>query len=187
MSATTIDIKDNATPALQSLMANLAGERINPVAGRAGVNCLKAHFRQLEVDRPNKLGGKRTHFYAQAARGTFYTLLPDGVMLGVNQVGIRQRFKGGPIEPSNPPKYLTIPACAEAYGHRAREFSLRFNMNPKTGKKWLSDIDTGKPMFWLVPGVNQQADSTVLPADAVLSDYIAGEITGYLMSKGGLT
>lgn len=187
MSSSTIDIRDNATPALKSLLDSCTGPNINPVVGRAGVNFLRIHFRRLNAERPNKLGGERTNFYAQAARGTNYTLLPDGVILGINQVGIRQRFYGGKIEAGNPPKNLTIPADAEAYGKRAGEFyNLRFCMNPKTGKKWLADKTTGKILFWLKPSVDQKADPTVLPTDQELSDHIVRELGGYLSTIGGL-
>jgi len=41
--------------------------------------------------------------------------------VGVNQVGVRQRYFGGPILPVKA-QMLTIPACPEAYGKTAGEF-----------------------------------------------------------------
>lgn len=195
MSASTIDIRDTATPALRSLLDSCAGKNINPVVGRAGVNYLKIHFRKLNAERANKLGGERTNFYAQAARGTNYTLLPDGVVLGINQVGIRQRFYGGTIKAGKqisritgkPTQYLTIPACSEAYGKRAGEFyNLRFRMNKEKTSGSLSDKTTGQTLFWLKKEVTQKEDKSVLPTDQELSDHIVRELGSYLSTIGGL-
>lgn len=88
----------------------------------------------MNAERANALGGKRTNFYAQAARGTSSEMRPNGFAVSVNQVGIRQRFFGGTITPKGGKKYLTIPMRAEAYGRRARDFNnLRFAMVPGIG------------------------------------------------------
>jgi len=115
------------------------------------------------------------------------------VMIGVNQIGIRQRLLGGDIKPVNAGA-LTIPAVPEAYGKRAREFNnlrFAFALNPATGKMMpalveaeASQVKIGKikkdgsrtithtsnttakiAIFWLLGKVSQKPDPTVLPSD----------------------
>ena len=164
---------------------------VNPVIGRAGVNLLRDHFRNLESSRPNRLGGPRTHFYNQAARSTHFVTLPDSVALSVNQVGIRQRFQGGEIRPRNS-KYLTIPAIAEAYGKRAREFNnLRFVMlkngpalveaeatQISIGKKGVKNKGSvgGRVLYWLRRKVTQKADPSVLPSPEAIRATALGAV-----------
>jgi hypothetical protein len=101
------------------------------VQARAVTNMLRDHFFDYDRSHPNKLGGSRSHFYGQAARGTTYRIDPQAIVVSVNQVGIRQRWQGGTItagmNPSRftgkPTKYLALPAIAEAYGKRPGEFS----------------------------------------------------------------
>jgi hypothetical protein len=166
----------------------------NPVVGRSAVNLFREHYFALNTERPNKLGGKRTGFYADAARGTSATTLPDGVLLSVNQVGIRQRWLGGTIK-AKPGGWLTIPARAEAHGKRAREFNdLRFQFfrsgtaalvrtdaielkakrNRKTGKVTYVAGKTvgGEVMYWLKRSVTQRPDPSVVP----LPDVVYGRL-----------
>jgi hypothetical protein len=193
MSATTIDIKDHASAAIQSLIEDCR-QNINPTVGRAAVTMLKDHLRGLDATRANKLGGRRTHFYNSAAKGTFYELQPDGVKLGINQVGIRQRYYGGTITAGKgishttgrPTQFLTIPAIAEAYGQRASKFagSLRISLNKERSKGALVNKATGTVYYWLVKSVTQKADPTILPTDAALSAHILTELDKYFKSKG---
>ena len=192
MSATTIDIRDNATAAIQQLIQDCQ-RNINPTVGKAAVTMLKDHLRNLDSTRANKLGGSRTHFYASAAKGTNYTLLPDGVKVGINQVGIRQRYYGGTITAGKgishttgrPTQFLTIPAIAAAYGQRASAFSgdLRLSLNRYKTKGALVN-KAGTVYYWLVKSVTQQADPTVLPTDDEISTRILTELEKYFKTKG---
>src|SRR5712692_8801431 len=119
--AFTIDIQDRATPAVEGALSELQLAGVKPVIGRAVVQLVQHHFLRLNSSRANPLGGPRSNFYAQAARNTRYDVLTDGVLVSVSQIGIRQRLEGGEILPRNA-KYLALPAIAEAYGKRAREF-----------------------------------------------------------------
>lgn len=176
-----IEIEDRATPVIEAVARAATRERLSPVFGRAGVNALRDHLFGLDRARPNQLGGKRTHFYAQAARGASYGIISEGALLKLNQVGIRQRYFGGTIRPVNR-KFLTVPARAEAHGRRATEFNnLRFAIiggQPalveadatrvrKTAKGFRSAGETGGlVMFWLRRSVTQRGDTGVLPAES---------------------
>jgi len=116
------------------LMGALAPARINPVIGRAAANVAVAHLRAKNASSANAFGGRRTNYYAGAARATSFAILNDSeVVVSVAQIGIRQRFFGGTLRPKTA-KYLTIPAIAEAHGKRAREFAgLTFAVIPGKG------------------------------------------------------
>ena len=158
--------------------------------GRGVTRLVSRHLAGLNAPRANDLGGVRTHFYAHASRSTNYAVTSDGVTISINWQGIRQRYEGGIIKAGrNGTKLLTIPACAEAYGHRAKEFKLKF-VKFRTGRMGLvvdeaggiqgkrrvqkngrtrnraSRRGFGKLMFWLVPSVVQFPDPTVLPTRA---------------------
>lgn len=194
--ATAITITDKVSPILARFQNVLKTGAIENVMGRAVVNKLQAHFLQLNASRANELGGDRTNFYAGAAKSTNSQARPGEVKISVNQVGIRQRYEGGEIRPLAG-KYLTIPASAEAYGHRAREFSdLRFgfaenkfgNLQPALVRASSSQVKFGRQkndgtravkqtgsrggevMYFLCPRVFQRADPTVIPPEAELAD-----------------
>lgn len=179
--AFSITIHDRATPDLQRMLAALNQEKVKPEIGRSVVNQLKAHFYNLNSSRANKLGGRRTQFYSQAAKSTQYQARSDGVTVSVNHVGIRQRLQGGTITPVKG-KYLTIPAIAEAYGKRAREFdNLHFIPTRRGGALVENDATRvsfgkkgakakgetgGRVYYWLVPSVVQKPDPTVVPTES---------------------
>lgn len=118
-----IEINDLARPALRRVGSLLAPDRLKPLVGEAATRVYREHLRELDRTRPNKLGGKRTHFYAQARDDTDFTVDADGVTVSIRSVGIRQRYFGGVIAPTAA-KYLTIPVHPNAHGRKAREFDL---------------------------------------------------------------
>ena len=149
--------------------AALAPGRLNPVIGRAAVNTTTAHLRRLNRERPNALGGKRTNYYATAARGTSFAIVGDNeVVVSIAQRGIRQRVFGGTLRP-RAAKFLTIPAIPEAYGKRAREIpGLTFAVlkgGPALFRVVNNEIEV---VFWLRRSVTQRPDPTVLPEAATL-------------------
>jgi hypothetical protein len=119
--STDISITDKATPVLEAQLKKLSPRFVNRIAGRAGQNFVRDYLFKFNTSHPNKMGGDRTNFYAQAARGTTWASDEIKAVISINQVGIRQRWLGGEIK-ARKGKYLTIPARAEAYGKRAREF-----------------------------------------------------------------
>jgi len=179
--ALTVTIQDRATPELQRMLAALDAEKIKPEIGRSVVNQLKGHFYNLNSTRANVLGGRRTQFYSQAAKSTQYQTAADGVTVSVNQVGIRQRLQGGTIQAIKG-KYLTIPAIAESYGKRAREFDNLHFVPTRRGGALVENAATlvsfgkkgaksrgqvgGRVYYWLVPSVVQDPDPTVVPPEA---------------------
>jgi len=191
-----IDIKDGATPVVRAAMEGLRARNINAVLARAAVNFTREYLFRLDRERPNKMSDRRTHFFAQGARGTHSTILADGFVVSINQVGFRQRLEGGTIKP-RVAKLLTIPAHPEAYGRRAREFNdLRFVVlggYPALVKAEQSEVRFGRQKkdksrtvtrgrrtggevyYWLARSVTQKGDRSVLPQE---SEYrrVLGEV-----------
>lgn len=178
-----IDVTDTARPALARVRGVLQSSQLNPVVGRAVRNVYRSHLFRLDRERPNALGGERTNFYAQAARGTSFTVDPDGVTISIASIGIAQRFYGGVIRPKAA-KWLTIPAAPEAHGKTARQFDLELVWNSDRKPVALATKNTlsmsitrnaqgevvkrqtgnaRKIMFWLRKSVTQNPDPTVLP------------------------
>ncbi|MBI5770832.1 MAG: hypothetical protein HZA93_23850 [Verrucomicrobia bacterium] len=185
-------VTDRATPILVAIEESIRPDRLKPVVGRAAVNVVRRHFFALDRERPNALAGGRTHYYAGAARGTHFDVLPDGVMISVNQVGILQRILGGTIVPKQA-KFLTIPARSEAYGKRASEFrdliilrrgdhqfgepyALARAVSTIVHRSGAADslllggsrsssggLQGGEILFWLKRSVTQAPDPTVAP------------------------
>lgn len=157
---------DPAAPA--RVAAAIAPERIRPVIGRAASNVFVAHYRMLNRTRPNKLGGKRTNYFLGAARGTSYEVVPDGVLISTNQIGIRQRYYGGTIRPKKA-KYLTIPVHPMAHGKRAGEFGKLDLIRGRGGKPIALALPAqgkrgfGTILYRLVQQVNQKPDPSILP------------------------
>lgn len=120
------------------------GEQLNAIAqtlseeGREGLHFamaygvaaqVKQHLNDYSAENPNKLGGKRTFFYRDAAMGTAaYATSAEGAVT-VAKTGIKLQYYGGTVVPGRnpssfsgkPTRFLTIPAVAEAYGRRASE------------------------------------------------------------------
>jgi hypothetical protein len=165
--AIRISISDKATPAIRGLKAKLRS-RIAPEIGDAVARLFKAHFVRLPS---NKNNWPTTDFWKRAAGVTNYEVRGANVAINVPQEGVLQRRFGGPISAKSG-KWLTIPACAEAYGKRARDFSnLRFvsklgalvQKTSTPGTRGENDGDV--VMYWLRKSVYQKSDERVIPSD----------------------
>lgn len=183
MSEFSISIKDEVTGALARLREGLTPPQVNPTIGTAVKLVFQNHFRTLPE---NKTGFPTTNFWPGAARATTWQLIADGVTIVVSQEGVAYQWKGGTINPSK--TYLTIPATAEAYGHRAREFNLKFAIVEVGGfhrpalvarRSVASMIATGHGkhvkhtgdqlgevvFYWLVRQAHKAADPSVVPSE----------------------
>lgn len=197
----TIAMFDQSGPLFHQLGPALLGRARRGIA-RAEVQMFRHHF--FERDRvPNRNNWPKTHFYGAVARSVHSTVEGEDVVVSVNQVGIRQRVRGGTIRPRNV-KWLTIANEAEAYGYRARDFTdLRFVpfgpnlaalMEAKGGayriisvstsrrSKRVKNSEEGRVMFWLKKEVYQEGDDTVLPSDQDVINAALGAIRNSIAS-----
>jgi hypothetical protein len=198
----SISIEARIPPSVKGLKP-VPMEGVRRVAGRAVINALRAHFDRLDQERPNALGGRRTHFYRQVAHSIQQPRTEgENVVISINHVGAAQRFFGGTIRPVNA-KYLTIPARAEAYGKRAGEFKdlevlwswrqrrpialiqrsqTRMTTARRKGEKRVlrGEEFGGGVFFWLVKAVTQKADPTVLPPEETVSAAVTPAIQDFI-------
>ena len=197
--------RDTATPLLQRLAFIALGEKVNRVAAQGVVAMLKRHFQALDASRSGKQfgGTNATHFYAKVARTIHAEVSATEASVGIGNEetrGIRQRYFGGTIEPVNV-KWLTIPARAEAYGHRAGEFEhllMIFGknrqpvalvaqtevVNPggrrKRGQVKAATVKGGEVWYWLVKSVTQDPDPSVLPSNDWIADAAREAVGGWM-------
>lgn len=192
--AITVDVSNPANGALDELRKAVSPEVTNAAIGGAARRVVQDHLRTLDEARPNALGGKRTHYYAQAARSVTYESSGDTVTVGIHHTGIAQRYFGGEIKPVTA-KVLTIPAIAEAHGHRAGEFDflslvwpkgksvgalverdrteIKISQDRRKGRTGLRVKKTaerlgGRVFFWLVAKAVQEPDPSILPGASLI-------------------
>lgn len=166
-----IDIQDSATPYIQRLMRTLTPVGLDKTIGTDLAEMTRSHLRALDEARPNRIGGKRSHYYGQAARNTRMYLTPGNIRIAIQQIGISLHYFGGTVVPVTK-KWLTIPVTSESYGRRAGEFSgLRFVMLKGDDKAGL--FDRSKTMqYLLVKKTKHNADTTVVPNEQALRGQV---------------
>lgn len=120
----SLKISGDAMPRLQLIAKNIGAKATLAVAGRAGANCLRAHFRELNATKPNKLGGRRQNFWSAIGRSVFVQPASDtSVAVSIGHDAIGQKVNGGEIRAKRT-KYLTIPLIREAYGKTAQTYEV---------------------------------------------------------------
>jgi hypothetical protein len=135
----------------------------------------------------SKNGGSAGDFWAAAAAATSWKNTGNGSMtISIDQIGVRQRYRGGLIVPKNV-RALTIPIHPDAYGKTARDFNnliviktskgaylAQGNMEEvgRTSDGRVSHRNQNKRgkhraltfLFKLSMGVGQEADPSVIPS-----------------------
>jgi len=194
--STTVKIINSPLPVLGPLDAALRSGQLYEEIGRNTVKLIRDNFYSLP---PNERGFPTTHFWHRAAEATQYEAGQDAVRISVNQIGVRQRLLGGDIDPVRA-KFLTIPAIAETYGHRAADFgNLKIVRGPfqmYTGRlvslalvpaDWTRDKSTlfssAGVYFWLVGHVSQDPNPDVLPSDDEILDAALSAVDRFLENK----
>jgi len=169
---TTYDLSEKLQRTLnRQQQEKLTPSRLLPVLGRAVSNALKKHLGGLNSARANKLGGKRSNFYAACSRGVSHEVEPDGVTISVARIGYAQRYFGGTIKPVKR-KWLTIPVDPAAYGKDPRKLPLYFAVGargPFLG--WGKKGTTGpvRVAFILRKSVTQKADPSVFLSEKAIA------------------
>lgn len=207
----SISIADTVTDRLGSLGVDLSSEGPKHAAARGVRFLLMGYLRGLDASRPNKLGGKRTHYYADLARGVTYDITSDGAEVHVTGTGVALHYYGGVVKPGPGKRFLTIPVDPEAYGRRAREFTnleiawgkskdgkprpiglvtksdyvYKTRKNRKTGVKEVVDAtyEAGRWMYALVYSATIPEDKTILPDADSLSLSAVTAVNDYVITK----
>jgi hypothetical protein len=194
--STNVQVTESLKPVLSALEFGFNSGVICEEIGREVVKLIQDNFRTLP---PNERGFPSTGFWQRAAEATQYEVVPDGVLISVNQVGVRQRFFGGRIKPVLA-EYLTIPAVAETYGCSATDFGNLKVIRGSFKTYWGSfaglalvpadwdekEVDRFGVYFWLVSAVTQEENPDVLPADDDIFDASSDAVNHYLnnLTKG---
>lgn len=192
MYSLSIQVEDKATPLLHALQAEMESGALTSLIGEVGKQVFVNHFLDLAGSRHRS--DSSGDFYGEAAAATTFADTGDGVIISINKAGIAQRYFGGHIAPVNASR-LAIPARSETIGKRPREFSnlqvVFFRETMALVERESTDISIapdrrkgrqgqlrvkrkqergGVVMFWLVEGVDQAPDLSVLPdSDEILS------------------
>jgi hypothetical protein len=180
-----------ATPALNAKLAKIDPDHL--AAKIRGP--LEEFWRdRLKSLGTNKRGWPSTKFYERAARSVVAQRTEGGVMLIANQLGLRQRWKGGTISPVHA-KALTIPISPVSYGKVPKDFPDLFllktlkgaylvqhgeQVSEKTGRTIGLKNGGGNSarrlrgalnfLFKLVGSVEQEGDDRVVPTNAEFSE-----------------
>jgi hypothetical protein len=204
---------EETSPSFEEMTARIAPRQLLNVMGRAAANLVRDHLVEHNQENPNKMGGERTNYYTGAARATHFDLVGDGAVISINQVGMSLHYYGGTVVPGaktsaftgKPTQYLTIPARAEAHGHRASEFPDLIVLWGKNGPYALARaisqqvdfvnhkakkagefiakytqagaIQGGEVMFWLVKSATISPDPTVIPSEEEFSEAINSAVS----------
>ncbi len=139
-----MSVNNEATTMVRDIFGLVTDKRaLLTTLGQAGGQMLKNHFFGLDSSMPNKMGGKRSHFWRQVGEsvGKVPAVGDSQVTITVNDPRIAQKVKGGDITPKAR-LWLTIPVDQEAYGMSAHEFEQ------ETGRK-LVFISRGPALAFL--------------------------------------
>ena len=198
-----ITIDPRLTQMLDELEIKWTPRKMVSVIAPATRDLYIKHMLMLEETHPNKMGGTRTHFYEMAANRTSVQSLSDTeAVISIPTAGLGRGLHDVEIVPVNK-KWLTIPARAEAYGHKATTFNdLRFQLGKSGTAALIRTTSTaisigrtrkdgsrhvkgkgeqgGEVMFWLVKSVSQPRDPTLLPTDQDVIDAAEDAVGDYI-------
>lgn len=182
--AVQIIINDTRAQAVLSGISQAGSSSgIRAVIGRSATNLIQKHLRDLNATRPNRLGGKRSNFYAKAAASTHYRHTADGVQVAVTETGFAMRYYGGTIRPVHA-KALAIPARAEMVGYRPSERPEDMFVIWKPGKRvGVLATQAGSSLrilYFLVHKSTIRADKTLLPEQTAIQAAVSKSVASYI-------
>jgi len=185
--------RDDVSPALKAQLEQLQPRAIAKEVGEALVTTTQKHLR---ANGRNKRGWPSTNFWPRAARSTSWTATDDGVVISINQVGVRQRFFGGVIAPVKA-KALTIPISSQAYGKTVKDFPGAFMIKTPKGAyivqyaggntakgKFKKQNATLEFLFKLMRSVTQQEDRSVIPDFVTYRQVVFRQLEA-IVARGG--
>lgn len=158
---------DQLTAKLNAIVRQ--GTRPRPIldaSARGARKVLLEHFRQRD-QTPNRLGGRRTHWWASVARSTQLASVTDTeAIVSIGEPGLALKVRGGRVVPKRA-RMLTIPIHPAAHGRRAGTLAMTgnrlwvFRPRGKEGPAFLAQ-STGDDQFRLLYVLKAFVD---MPAD----------------------
>lgn len=194
-----ITVNDTLTPDLRQKMQALQNRR--PIMAAAGKRLeveLRAIYREIDLERPNKKGWSRKHFWNRSVANkiALTSVSPVEATVTIASPELMHKITGGTVFPKRG-KTLAIPANSQAYrmgSPRASGKDFQFLLlaqgnlvgallNPETysvgKKKGKADgkMRGGEVMFWLVRSVTHKADPSVDPSKPPILTRIAAALS----------
>lgn len=185
----SIAVIDHVSPGLRAFARSVQ----NPVpglkiAGRAVRNVLVKHYRTKDASEPNRLGGKRTHFWLEIARSVNQPVQsgPAAVTVEISDPRLMHKVKGGTITVKNK-EWLTIPMRAEAHGVAAsvleRALGIKlFRYGHTLAAKYKGQV---LAFYALAKSAMQKADKSALPPEGVMERAAAEQMEIWLKKQKG--
>lgn len=171
MISADVQFQDLATPELRRIADQLKRpEALYKDVGRRAANDLRKHYAARESANPNKMGGRRTHFWLDVRDSVQQpALVSGGVDIVIAHPAIAAKIYGATVRPRNA-SALTIPINALAYGRRASVFESEtghelFARTSKKGNRILfAEINEElTPIYLLAKSARIPKDAQALP------------------------
>ena len=191
--------QDDFTPQMKAMMAEAQRPRaILAAAGRACTNFLKKHFRTLDANRANALGGRRQHFWRAVGLSVQLPELTDtNATVTVSDPRYAHKVQGGTIEAKRA-SFLTIPITPEAYGRTAAVFERETGMKLFAlghGGQGVLAVKSADgqviPQYVLKKSVNQKPDPDAMPDMKAMAADVLGHARNaaerQMLNNGGPT
>lgn len=186
-------VKDEATPALARLFYMTRNpQAMLKVLGRTAVRELTRHFNAKDTAEPNRLGGKRTHFWNDVADSVGQPAISShAATVTIAHPAYSHKLTGGKISAKKAGS-LTIPLIPEAHGRYASVFegatgSKLFLYKAKSGKKNTflarSEGNGLELVYLLAKSVNQNPDKTAFPDEGTLSTAIQQQAEAFIQRE----
>ncbi len=190
MLSLNIQISGNASETLKNLKARLQLPGLKKQIGQSLAEHWRKYLRTKDAREPNRLGGKRTHYYRKAADTISYSNRGNTIQLTATHPGLALRYYGGTIRPKRA-KLLTIPIHPKAHGERAEKFDLTLIKSGKGRGATLLLAKTGSPekptppqiYYILSPKATHHPDPTIAPDSTDLHKTVKDTLQTYLNQK----
>lgn len=198
MVSVAINLRDNATPAVERLMNKVQPRQVGAVIMPACREFWRDRLRSdiYQGSSSGTTGTKREAW----ARSVVGSVNDDGILLGAGDdkaaIGLRQRYYGGQIPRGGPKsgpsgKFLAIPISPQSNGKVPADFPNCFFIKGKNGKGYL--VDGGKHvkkagkrnasggqslvfLFLIIGSVNQEKNPLVVPTNDEFSEICLARI-----------
>ncbi|MEM7495897.1 MAG: hypothetical protein AAF471_07200 [Myxococcota bacterium] len=163
------------------LIKGLPQEReVHNLIGFTGAEILSEHFNEKN-QKPNKVGGPKSNFWAQAADQTDYAL--DPIRIYTTKIGVAQRVYGGIIT-AKKAKNLVFPVHPISYNIPARDFTARTGIALYPNKKRtviLGRVGGQSVILYVIKrSVKQEPDPSAIPTGQTFENGILAELAAYI-------
>jgi len=183
MSGLSIQVRDNASGHMASLIRGLRGRRreMNEEIASDEAELVQNHFVKISAERHDtaeRLGATPSGFWGSAVENTSFGASDEAATVSIKHPGIGRAGHDVDITPSGGKTFLAIPQIAAAYNQRAY-LGLIFAVVDKRPVLAKKTPDGLVVWYALVKSVHQKQDRTLLPSDREILDVAKLAIARY--------